>query len=188
MGTPMTEQEEMAMLAENAALKEKLSEMNRRCQQAESAALVKVEDCKRQGISLGRGLANWHGSKLQRDLDAALLQLSAAKECESIAREQHNLADAECKELKRLYHELIDGIRNALLAVNDCSSFDQDQDKEQRKVIVALTDALKKVGAVSDEMPTLKPKGAEGVCPLCYHNYNDPAGKCPDHAEKRKGE
>jgi hypothetical protein len=32
---------------------------------------------------------------------------------------------------------------------------------------------------------TEKPKSAEGVCPHCYHNYNDPAGQCPDHAEKR---
>lgn len=72
----MLEEASMRLKTENVALKEKLSEMNRRCQRAESAALVKVEDCKRQGISLGRGLANWHGSKLQRDLDAALLQNS----------------------------------------------------------------------------------------------------------------
>jgi hypothetical protein len=46
--------------------------------------------------------------------------------------------------------------------------------------------ATRVLRCIEDEMPTEKPKGAEGVCPLCYHNYNEPAGKCKGHTEKRK--
>lgn len=51
------------LLAENKNLRDKISELNRRCQRAESAALVKVEEVRKSGPSLGRALAGWAAQK-----------------------------------------------------------------------------------------------------------------------------
>ncbi len=45
--------------------------LNRRCQQAESAAAVNVEAVKRAGGSLGRALAGWAAGDYKRKLEAA---------------------------------------------------------------------------------------------------------------------
>jgi len=52
-------------LAENevALLRDTVSSLNRRCQAAESAATENVEACRREGLSLGRSLANWAATK-----------------------------------------------------------------------------------------------------------------------------
>lgn len=42
--------------------------LNRRAQQAESAAAQTVEDCRRQGVSLGRGLALWAAERAEAEL------------------------------------------------------------------------------------------------------------------------
>ncbi len=44
--------------AENDNLGRKNAKLHRRCQAAESANKTTIEDCKRQGVSLGRALAN----------------------------------------------------------------------------------------------------------------------------------
>jgi len=110
----LVRQDRDALKVENAALKDKLSEMNRRCQRAESAALVKVEDCKRQGISLGRGLANWHGSKLQRDLDAAKVEnevmLQWIEDFKAAAADGHDLGQFE-KAAHPRWPELLERLR-----------------------------------------------------------------------------
>jgi len=67
--TPLTEQETMELLAENARLKEKVSELNRRCQRAESAALAKVDEIRRSGPSLGRALAGWAAERYRKALE-----------------------------------------------------------------------------------------------------------------------
>ena len=43
--------------AENDSLKKTNQSLNRRCQQAESACNTTIDDCRREGISLGRSLA-----------------------------------------------------------------------------------------------------------------------------------
>lgn len=59
---------------EVAQLRESLSRLNRRCQEAESAARIKVEEVIRAGPSLGRALSAWAAGDYKRRLDAALLQ------------------------------------------------------------------------------------------------------------------
>ena len=49
-----------------------IKRLNRRCTKAEAAAMVTVEDCKRQGVSFGRSLANWYAMKLAAEKDAWL--------------------------------------------------------------------------------------------------------------------
>jgi hypothetical protein len=48
-----------------------ISHLNRRCQEAESAAMQTVEKCKAAGISFARSLGNWYGAKLEREKKAA---------------------------------------------------------------------------------------------------------------------
>jgi hypothetical protein len=109
---PMTEQEELELLAENARLREKVSELNRRCQRAESAALKTVEGCKAQGVSIGRGLANWYSSKLQRERDALL------KVVKWIAT-KHDLFFAECSQAEEI-------ISRCKMAVEAAENKDKD--------------------------------------------------------------
>jgi uncharacterized protein with PhoU and TrkA domain len=54
---------------ENAALREKVNELNRRCQRAESAALTKVDEVRRSGPSLGRALAGWAAERYRKALE-----------------------------------------------------------------------------------------------------------------------
>ena len=65
-----------AAQAEIVALKETVSRLNRRCQDAESAARVKVEEVQKAGPSLGRALAGWAAGDYKRQLEDALLQNS----------------------------------------------------------------------------------------------------------------
>lgn len=60
--------------AETSSLKETNSRLNRRCQEAESAASVKVEEVLRAGPSLGRSLACWAAADCSRKLEAAILE------------------------------------------------------------------------------------------------------------------
>lgn len=55
-------------------------QLNRRCQAAESAAKVTIDDCERQGVSLGRTLANIKCDELQAKLDEANKQLDNARD------------------------------------------------------------------------------------------------------------
>lgn len=70
--------------------------LNRRCQSAESAALQSVEDCKRQGVGLGRALANWYAQQIQRQLDSAMAEIlrltSAAGQAACVIRDQAHRA------------------------------------------------------------------------------------------------
>lgn len=52
-------------------LKETNGRLNRRCQQAESAAAVNVEAVMRAGGSLGRALAGWAAGDYKRQLEAS---------------------------------------------------------------------------------------------------------------------
>ena len=48
-----------------------ISRLNRRCQEAESAAMQNVEACRAAGVSFGRSLGNWYGAKLGREKEVA---------------------------------------------------------------------------------------------------------------------
>lgn len=60
--------------AEIVSLKETNTRLNRRCQEAERAANVKVEEIRKQGGSLGRALATWSAGDLRRRLEETELQ------------------------------------------------------------------------------------------------------------------
>lgn len=64
------EQQERLM-AENVALRETVTRLNRRCQEAESAANVKVEEIRKQGGSFGRALAAWSAGDQRRRAENA---------------------------------------------------------------------------------------------------------------------
>jgi hypothetical protein len=55
------------------------SDLNRRCQQAEAAARHNVDECRRQGVPLGRYLANWMAKDYLRQLEEARPALDALK-------------------------------------------------------------------------------------------------------------
>lgn len=55
-----------ALKVETIRLRQKNKELNRRAQLAESAARQNIEACKKQGISMGRALANYAFKDLQR--------------------------------------------------------------------------------------------------------------------------
>lgn len=56
--------------AEIAALRDTVRSLNRRCQQAESVALVTVAECERHGVSLGRSLAGFAYAMAKREVEA----------------------------------------------------------------------------------------------------------------------
>lgn len=60
-------------------LRETLTRLNRRCQEAESAACVKVEEVRKSGPSLGRALAGWAAANYQRKYDAAQKEIEDLK-------------------------------------------------------------------------------------------------------------
>lgn len=57
--------------AELAAARETIQRLNRRAQQAEAVADENVEACRRAGVSLGRGLANYAATRATEQLAAA---------------------------------------------------------------------------------------------------------------------
>lgn len=94
-------------------LRESVSRLNRRCQDAESAARTRLEEVQRAGPSLGRALAGWAAGDYKRQLEDAnrrtedlRLQLQAAesnrlKDNEELIRQRDvalgKAADAEKK-------------------------------------------------------------------------------------------
>lgn len=75
------EKERNAALSEVASLRETVKRLNRRAQLAEAAALQNVEECRRQGMSLGRMLALWaheHEQTEHKKTKAELGQAHAA--------------------------------------------------------------------------------------------------------------
>lgn len=76
------------MRVENARLKETLTRLNRRCQEAESAARTKVDEVLRAGPSLGRALSAWAAGDCRRRLEAAVSALSLQScGCAAMVRE-----------------------------------------------------------------------------------------------------
>jgi len=69
----------LLVAAEVRRLRVKKSELNRRCQQAEAAARHNVEECRRQGVPLGRYLANWTARDFERQLLEARAALASAE-------------------------------------------------------------------------------------------------------------
>lgn len=69
MANTLREQRDAA-IGEVERLRGKNSELNRRCQRAESVANENVEACKRAGQSFGRGLANYAALDYMRRLEA----------------------------------------------------------------------------------------------------------------------
>lgn len=65
--------------AENTSLRETITRLNRRCQEAESAARVKVEEVRKAGPSLGRALAGWAASDYRQKYEAALKEIKDLK-------------------------------------------------------------------------------------------------------------
>lgn len=55
-----------------AKLKETITRLNRRCQEAESAACVKVEEVQKAGPSLGRALAGWSAGNYRRKYEESI--------------------------------------------------------------------------------------------------------------------
>lgn len=55
---------------ERDAARATITELNRRCQAAESAARQTADDCRRKGVSFGRGLANWAWADERRKQEA----------------------------------------------------------------------------------------------------------------------
>ncbi len=82
--------EDRAKAAETqvAELRETVTRLNRRCQEAERAANVKVEDIRKQGGSFGRALAAWSAGDQRRRADIAEQQL---KELIRLVLEEHLL-------------------------------------------------------------------------------------------------
>lgn len=60
-------------------LRSKNTELNRRCTDAEGVARDNVEQCRRQGVSLGRGLANWAASEWEREAERLQAELDAVR-------------------------------------------------------------------------------------------------------------
>lgn len=54
--------------------------LNRRVTQAEAQVMTTVEDCRRQGMSLGRGLANAACARLEEERDAARAKVARVRE------------------------------------------------------------------------------------------------------------
>lgn len=69
-----------ALVAEVRALRATNSRLNRRAQQAEAAAQVTIEDCKRQGVSLGRLLSAGGYAMRERERDEARADLAAERQ------------------------------------------------------------------------------------------------------------
>jgi hypothetical protein len=55
--------------------------LRQRAAQAEKAAKTTIEDCKRQGVSIGRSLANYGYGMAERDKAEALALLKEARPC-----------------------------------------------------------------------------------------------------------
>lgn len=68
------------LVAEVRALRATNSRLNRRAQQAEAAAQVTIEDCKRQGVSLGRLLSAGGYAMRERERDEARADLAAERQ------------------------------------------------------------------------------------------------------------
>jgi hypothetical protein len=62
-----------------AKLRETITRLNRRCQEAESAACVKVEEVQKAGPSLGRALAGWSAGNYRRKYDEAQKEIEEIK-------------------------------------------------------------------------------------------------------------
>lgn len=60
-------------------LKETIKRLNRRCQEAESAATTKVEEVRKAGPSLGRALAGWAAADCNRKLEEAKKTIESMK-------------------------------------------------------------------------------------------------------------
>ena len=67
------------LAAEVERLRSKNTELNRRCTDAEGAARDNVEQCRRQGVSLGRGLANWAACEYEREVERLKAALDAVR-------------------------------------------------------------------------------------------------------------
>lgn len=61
----------LRLQGELSEARETISRLNRRCQEAESAASIKVEDIRKQGGSFGRALAAWSAGDQRRKAEAA---------------------------------------------------------------------------------------------------------------------
>lgn len=86
-------QERDAAQAVAASLRRTNTGLNRRCQRAESAALQNVEECRRQGISLGRSLANFGYSRAERRAEELSSELQAARD--QLRRKGEEVSDLE---------------------------------------------------------------------------------------------
>jgi hypothetical protein len=62
-----------------AKLRETITRLNRRCQEAESAACVKVEEVRKAGPSLGRALAGWAAADYRRKYEEAQKEIESLK-------------------------------------------------------------------------------------------------------------
>lgn len=92
--------------AEVESLRATNRRLNRRATEAEGQVRTTIEDCRRQGVSLGRGLANAGYAAMEAERDAALNQAAKLQEqldaASETAREYHGrLADA-AKRIKDL--------------------------------------------------------------------------------------
>lgn len=90
-------------------LRDKVRELNRRAQAAESAVGITIEDCRRQGVSLGRALANAGYAKLAAENADLRAQLAARDE--GGEREGGDAGKAAALYAK-LYHELLYEVAN----------------------------------------------------------------------------
>ena len=62
-------------IRERDEARETIKRLNRRCTAAEGHVKTTIEDCQRQGVSVGRGLANAGYRLLQQERDAALARV-----------------------------------------------------------------------------------------------------------------
>jgi hypothetical protein len=116
--TPTTEAREIERLR---ALN---SSLNRRCQQAEAAARHNVEECRRQGVPLGRYLANWAARDYMRQLEEARTEVAeaerrgAAREREACIEDASNerLTGETGEESDLAYNQAIDDVVKAIRA------------------------------------------------------------------------
>lgn len=74
------EAHEKAVAQATGELRETITRLNRRCQEAESAARVKVEEVQKAGPSLGRALAGWAAADYRRKYEEAQKEIEKLKE------------------------------------------------------------------------------------------------------------